>query len=129
MLRKRIFVTSSVYFVLLTGLAVMLYRASPAPGSQDILGLGIGSYTSESGIVYISGRHLLCTSTPASGPFTSACKIQIAGKTLEIHARQTDPKPLGGICEVFYDGQQWPCTIGSRHDHVYRFAELAQDPV
>jgi len=124
MFGKRILAVFSVYFMLLLGLAVMLYRASPAPGSQDILGLGIGSYTGESGIVYISGRRLLCTSTPASGAFTSACQIQIAGKVLEIYARQADPKPLGGICEVFYDGQQWPCIIGSRHDHVYRFAYI-----
>lgn len=124
MRRKRIFAACSFYFMLLLGLAVMLHHASPAPVSQDILGLGIGRYTSESGIAYISGRHLLCTSTSAYEPFTSACKIQIAGKTLEIHARQTDPKPLGGMCEAFYDGQPWPCTIGSRHDTVYRFAYI-----
>ncbi len=124
MLRKRIFVVTSAYFLLLAGLAIMLYRASPAPSSQDILGLGIGSYTGENGIAYISGRHLLCTTTPASDSFTSACRIQIAGKTLEIHARQAERKPLGGVCEVFYDGQQWPCTIGSRHVHVYRFAYI-----
>jgi hypothetical protein len=124
MFRKSILTAVLVYFVLLLGLSVMLYRASPAPRSQDILGLGIGSYTSENGIAYISGRRLLCTATPASEPFTSVCKIQIAGKTLEVHARQTDPKPLGGMCEAFYDGQQWPCMVGSRHDHVYRFAYI-----
>lgn len=126
MLRKGILATSSAYFVLLAGLALMLYRASPAPRSQDILGLGIGSYKSEGGIVYISGRRLLCTPMPESGPFTtsSSCKIQIAGKTLEIHGRHTKSSPLGGRCEVFYDNQQWPCSTGSRHDHVYRFAYI-----
>ena len=122
--RKRILVACSSYIILLLGLVVMLYRASPAPASQDILGVGIGRYASESGIAYISGRHLLCTPTAASEPFTSVCKIQIAGKILEIHARQTDPKPLGGKCEAYYDYQPWPCTIGSRHDHVYRFAYI-----
>ena len=41
MLRKQILVAASFYFLLLFGLAIMVYRASPAPGSQDILGLGI----------------------------------------------------------------------------------------
>ena len=124
MLRKGILATSSAYFVLLAGLAVMLYRASPAPRSQDILGLGIGSYKSESGIAYISGRRLHCTPMSASGPFTSSCKIRIAGKTLEIHGRHNESSPVGGSCEVFYDNQQWPCSTGSRHDHVYRFAYI-----
>lgn len=122
--RKRILTVCSSYFILLLGLVVMLYRASPAPFSQDILGVGIGRYASGSGIAYISGRHLLCTPAAASEPFSSVCKIQIAGQILEIHARQTDPKPLGGICEAYYNGQPWPCTIGSRHDHVYRFAYI-----
>jgi hypothetical protein len=124
MLRKQIFAGVSLYFVLLFGLAVMVYRASPAPGSQDILGLGIGSYAGEGGLVHISGRQLLCRSAAASEPFTSICQIQIAGKTLEIHARQTAPKPIGGICEAFYDGQPWPCMVGSAHETTYRFAYI-----
>lgn len=48
---------------------------------------------------------------------------------LELYARRnppTDLKQLGGSCEAFYDGKEWPCQIGSRHVHVHWFAYLNQ---
>lgn len=128
-MRKSILWVSAICFVALTLLAALVYRASPGPDSQEILGVGIGSNDNESGIVYLSGRRLECRQTDGTQAFTSACTAEISGKTLEIHARRnptTDPNQLGGTCETFYDGKQWPCTIGSRHVDVHWFAYVGE---
>jgi len=120
---------SAFCFVALTLLATLVYRASPGPVSQEILGVGIGSNDYGSGIVYLSGRRLDCERTDGTQAFTSTCTVRISGKTLEIHARRnptTDPNQLGGTCEAFYDGRQWPCSIGSRHVDVHWFAYVRE---
>jgi hypothetical protein len=129
MVQKSILVVSAICFVALALLAILIYRASPGPVSQEILGVGIGSYNSESGVVYLSGRRLDCDRSDGSQTFTSTCTVEISGKMLEIHARRnpaTDPHQLGGTCEAFYDGRQWPCSIGSRHVHVHWFAYIRE---
>jgi hypothetical protein len=112
-------------------LAIFVQRATPGPPSQDILGVGIGNYYSGAGVAYLSGRRLSCVSLPAEDPFTSICTVSIAGKPLEIRARRNppaDPMQLGGACEAIYDGQQWPCRVGSRHVQVHWFAYI-DDPL
>jgi hypothetical protein len=129
--RKSILLFSAICFIALILLAILIYRASPGPVSQEILGVGIGSNDNESGIVYFSGRRLDCDRTDGTQAFTSTCTVEISGKTLEIHARRnlaTDPNQLGGTCEAFHDGQQWPCSIGSRHVDVHWFAHI-QEPL
>ncbi len=129
MTRKLIYLISAVYFVALAALAILIHRASPGPISQEILGVGIGNHRSEAEIVYLSGRRLHCTRVKVSQPFASKCTVEVAGQTLEIHARRnapTDPNQLGGTCEAIYDGKQWPCEIGSRHVDVPWFAYIAE---
>jgi hypothetical protein len=127
--RKSILLASAFCFVALTLLATLVYRASPGPVSQEILGVGIGSNDYGSGIVYLSGRRLDCERTDGTQAFTSSCTVKVSGSMLEIHARRnptTDPNQLGGTCEAFYDGKQWPCTIGSRHVDVHWFAYISE---
>jgi hypothetical protein len=127
--RKLTLPISAICFGALTLLAILIYRASPGPVSQEILGVGIGSNDSESGIIYLSGRRLECKQTDGTQAFTSTCTAEISSKTLEIQARRnptTDPNQLRGTCEAFYDGKQWPCTIGSRHVDVHWFAYVGE---
>jgi hypothetical protein len=120
---------AAVYVTALAILAILVYRASPAPETQEILGIGIGSYRSDAGIAYLSGRRLDCNRTEQAQLYPSICTVEIAGQTLEIHARRnppTHPHQFGGDCKAFYNGQEWPCSIGSRHVHVNWFAYLEQ---
>jgi hypothetical protein len=126
--RKSILLASAFCFVALTLLATLVHRASPGPVSQEILGVGIGSNDYGSGIVYLSGRRLDCERTDGTQAFTS-CTVEVSGSMLEIHARRnptTDPNQLGGTCEAFYDGKQWPCSVGSRHVDVHWFAYISE---
>jgi hypothetical protein len=127
--RKSILLVSAICFAALILLAILVYRASPGPISQEILGVGIGRSNNESGIVYLSGRRLTCDPIDGTQAFTSTCTVEVSGKTLEIRARRnlaTDPNQLGGTCEAFYDGKQWPCSIGSRHVDVHWFAYIRE---
>jgi hypothetical protein len=128
-MRKVILLLSAICFVALAGVAILVYRASPGPASQEILGIGIGDYHSDAGIVYLSGRRLDCTQIEGTRALPSECTVDIAGKTLEIRARRnppTDPNQLDGTCEASYDGRQWPCSIGSRHVDVHWFAYISE---
>ncbi len=128
-IRKIILSVSAVYLIALALAAIALYRASPGPVTQDILGVGIGSYDGEGGIVYLSGRRLSCARMDASELFTSRCTVQIAGELLEIYARRNappNPHQLGGACQAFYAGKQWPCRFGSRHVHIPWFAYIGE---
>jgi hypothetical protein len=120
---------SVVFVVSFSLLAILIYQASPGPDSQVITGVGIGSYDNESGIVYLSGRRLNCVRIDGAQAFAASCEVDILGKTLEIHARRnlaTDSHQLSGTCAAFYDGEEWPCSIGSRHVHVHWFAFLSE---
>ncbi|MCP4419349.1 MAG: hypothetical protein GY805_22270 [Chloroflexi bacterium] len=104
------------YFAVLAILALFIYRASPGPKAQEIWGVGIGSWQSESGIAFLSGRQLDCSPAEDSSPFTSVCQVKVIGKTLEIHASRNEPPSkqlLNGHCTAFYDGKEWPCKIGT----------------
>jgi hypothetical protein len=117
---------SAVYFVAMILLAVLIHRASPGPVSQEILGVGIGSYDDVSGVVYLSGRRLDCDRVDGTQALSS-CAVEVAGQTLEIRARRnpkTESNQLGGRCEAFYGGKEWPCRIGSRHVGVHWFAYI-----
>lgn len=125
-MRRSILLLSAVYVVAMILLAVLIYRASPGPVSQEILGAGIGSYDNDPGVVYLSGRRFDCDRVDGTQASTS-CTVQVAGQTLEIRARRnprTESNQLGGTCEAFYGGQEWPCSIGSRHVHVHWFAYI-----
>lgn len=125
-MRKSILLVSAICFLAVILLAILINRASPGPISQEILGVGIGSYDNVSGIAYLSGRRLNCDRIGGTQAFTS-CTVEISGKTLEIRARRnlpTDAHQLGGTCEAFYDSQQWPCSIGSQHVDVHWFAYI-----
>lgn len=115
------------YLISVGILALFIHRATPAPNdAQEIRGVGIGHWDSETGIAFFSGRHLDCELVDNIQPFTTSCQIEIAGKMLEIHAaRSSDVNfPLSGACEAFYGNQQWPCKIGSRHVQVHWFAYI-----
>jgi hypothetical protein len=126
--RRVILLVSIVCFAALILLATLIYGASPGPASQEIHGVGIVSDAVQSGIVYLSGRRLDCERT-GTQTCTSICTVVISGKPLEIRARRnpaSDPNQLGGTCEAFYDGKQWPCSIGSRHVDVHWFAYIGE---
>lgn len=111
--------------------AIAVFLASPGPGSQEILGVGIGDPCGDKGFVFLSGRRLHCASLAEEDTFASACTISIAGKPLTIRARRnppTDPMQFGGECAATYGGEQWPCRIGSRHVQVHWFAYI-DDPL
>jgi hypothetical protein len=130
-MRKSILLLSAICLLALVLVAAIIYGASPGPATQEILGVGIGDYHNAGGIAYLSGRRLNCTRVEGAQSFASICTIDIAGKTLEIHARRnppTDPNQLDGACQASYDGRQWPCSIGSRHVHVNWFAFIP-DPL
>ncbi len=129
MLRKLLFFCATLYFVALALLAIFLHQASPGPRSQEIVGVSIGQNDSNDGAVYFSGRRLRCSELADDPTFATVCNIEIAGKALEIRARRNPfPDTLDGICEASYDGQQWPCEMGSRHIHVRWFAFI-EDPL
>ncbi|MCP4425109.1 MAG: hypothetical protein GY803_11490 [Chloroflexi bacterium] len=124
-LRKLLFLITIGYLIGMAMLAVMLHRASPGPESQTITGVGIGEWQGEQGIALLSGRRLDCNQVDNIAPFTTLCGVEIADKLLEIQARRNEPPNLnrfGGECAAFYDGQFWPCKIGSRHVHEHWFA-------
>ncbi len=126
-LQKNLFLFTIGYFAILAVLALFIYRASPGPESQEILGVGIGSWQSETGVVFLSGRRLDCNPANESSSFATVCQVEIAGKTLEIYALRNKPttnSPFMGLCEAFYDGKQWPCSFGSRHVDVNWFAYI-----
>jgi hypothetical protein len=128
-MRKLIMLLSAGCLVALAFVATSVYLASPGPASQEIFGVGIGDYHTDAGIVYLSGRRLVCAQTEAAESFPSVCTVDIAGKTLEIRARRnppTDPQQLAGTCEASYNGKEWPCSIGSRHVDVHWFAFIRE---
>lgn len=115
------------YLISIGILALLIHRATPAPvDAQEISGVGIGHWESETGIAFLSGRHLECELVDNIPPFTTSCQIEIAGEMLEIHAQTGESLnfPLSGTCEAFYGNQQWPYKIGSRHVHVHWFAYI-----
>lgn len=127
MIQKVILVISAIYFIALVALGVVTYQASPGPTSQEILGVGIGGQSNMESIVYLSGRRLLCIPIEGTQQFAMTCSIELAGQRLEIQAQRNPssaPNQFGGVCQAFYNGQSWPCTIGSRHVHVNWFAYL-----
>jgi hypothetical protein len=127
MARKVMLLLLGCYFAFLGGLALSLYNASPGPTSQEILGVGIGRHDQIGGIVYLSGRDLQCARLNNQPSGASTCRVELAGRSLEIHAQRNPPthsNQLSGSCEAFYAGQAWPCQIGSRHIHVAWFAYL-----
>jgi hypothetical protein len=129
MMRKLILLLSAIYFVALVTLAMLVYRASPGPRSQEILGVGIGDYQDDAGIVFISGQRLHCIHAKDPQSLTSTCTIEVEGKLLEIHAQRnppTHPNQLGGICDAFYNGKEWPCHIDSRTVSVNWFAYISE---
>lgn len=127
-MRRMILLVSGLCFASLILLAILIHGASPGPASQEIHGVGIVSDAIRSGIVYFSGRRLDCERI-GTQTFASICTVVISGKPLEIRARRnpaSDPNQLGGACEAFYDGKQWPCSIGSRHVDVHWFAYIGE---
>jgi hypothetical protein len=127
MARKVMLLVAGCYLAGLAVLALSLYNASPGPGSQEILGLGIGRADHDEGIVYLSGRYLQCTRLNDQPSGMSTCRVELAGRSLEIRAQRnplTHPNRLGGSCAAFYAGKAWPCRIDSRHIHVAWFAYL-----
>lgn len=115
------------YLATLGVLALSLHNASPGPASQEILGVGIGRHDQSGGIVYLSGRYLHCERPKDQPSGASTCRIELAGRSLEIRAQRnppTHPNQLGGACTAVYAGKAWPCRIDSRHVHVAWFAYL-----
>ncbi len=113
------------YFLLLAILAVLVYQASPSPVSEEIRGLGIGNWREDYGMAYMSGQRLDCQPLTNNATFATHCEVKIDGKTLAVEAVRNDASSnmqLGGQCEATYDGETWPCEIGSRHVHVHWFA-------
>jgi len=130
-MKQRTVLLISLLILLLSALlAWQIDRASPGPASQDVLGVTLGTFDSEAGLTFLSGRRLDCAST-TNAPYTSTCTIEIAGQPLIIQAyRNGDDhhNELGGGCAATYNGQSWPCEISSRHVHVHWFAHIS-DPL
>lgn len=124
-----------LYAVLLVFLVRSISLASPPPDdSQAVLGVGIGQYSGEwSGgryvgthPAYFSGKRLDCESL-GDMPLSSRCTTTIFDETLEIIANRNhpdNPLQLGGQCQAFYDGKEWPCEVASRHVHIHWFVYL-----
>lgn len=126
MARKVLWLVSGCYLIVLGVLGLTLHNASPGPVAQEILGVGIGRHAGIGGIAYLSGRYLNCSQAKGQS-WAAICTIEIAGRPLEIRAQRNPPmhpNQLGGDCEAFYAGKQWPCRIDSRHLHVAWFAYL-----
>lgn len=129
--RIAIVVFSAFVLAAIAMIAIAVFLASPGPGTQEILGVGIGDPYGDKGLVFLSGRRLHCVSLAEGDSFASACTISIAGKPLTIRARRnppTHPMKFGGECSATYGGEQWPCRIGSRHVQVHWFAYI-DDPL
>ncbi|MDX1414386.1 MAG: hypothetical protein R3293_09365 [Candidatus Promineifilaceae bacterium] len=131
MTRKTILTLAIVLLLLIVLLAVFIYRASPGPADQDILGITLGGYDNpEVGVAHISGRRLNCT-PEANPPYTSTCTMDIANQPLTVQSFRNDPREpnqLTGGCTAVYEGQTWPCQINSRHVTVHWFAHIS-DPL
>ena len=113
-MRRSILLLSAVYFVAMILLAVLIHRASPGPVSQEILGVGIGSYENDPGVVYLSGRRLACDRV-AGTQALSSCTVQVAGQTLEITGVGSYSEPTwleGGR----YSGTCWLNCHGVVHE-------------
>lgn len=121
----------------LVALAVVVYRATPAPPSQTIRGISISRTDSttrprastRAPYIDISGRALECKPLPDSARFPSECTITIAGKLLTIQAYRNGPNhadQLGGGCEAFYNGERRLCRIGAPNLQVNWFAYIDQ---
>ena len=129
--RIAVVVFSAFVLAAIAMIAITVFLASPGPGTQEILGVGIGDPYGDKGRVFLSGRRLHCVSLAEGDSLASACTISIAGKPLTIRARRnppTDPMKFGGECAATYGGEQWPCRIGSRHVQVHWFAYI-DDPL
>jgi hypothetical protein len=127
MVRKVLVLVAGCYLAGLAMLALSLHNASPGPASQEILGVGIGRHDQSGGIVYLSGRYLQCARPKDQLSGMSTCRIELAGRTLEIHAQRNPamhPNQLGGTCTALYAGKAWPCRVDSRHIQVPWFAYL-----
>ena len=130
----KVLILLTAYLTALLLLAVLVWRASPAPASQVIRGVSIstarqlndsGEHIYSTNRLDIGGRRLRCTVIDQTPPATSDCTIRLAGKTLTVRARRNPPEnmnQLGGTCEAFYAEETWPCQIGSPHVHVHWFA-------
>ena len=116
-MRKLVLIVALLYVVGLGTLAVLVLRASPGPETQEILGVGIGRYGEEGGIVYLSGRRLECEPAGADSLFAERCEVEIAGSPLTILAQRNPDdhrQQLGGACEARYEGRSWrPCGAGT----------------
>ncbi|MBE2201268.1 MAG: hypothetical protein IAE79_21825 [Anaerolinea sp.] len=130
MIRTIILVLSVATLIALVALGWLLYRASPGPDDQDILGITLGRSDNETGLTFLSGRRLDCA-PEADAPYTSTCTVTIAGQLLTIQAFRNGPEQpnqVGGGCQAVYAGQPWPCAITSRHVDVHWFAHIS-DPL
>ena len=128
---KLLLIITIAFFTSLVILAAILYPASPGPDTQEILGVGIGQWENESGIAFLSGRRLNCQRVDNNSAYAALCRVEIAGKMLEIQAKRNQPPNMmqfGGQCTAFYDDQEWPCRISSRHMHVHWFA-IVESPL
>lgn len=126
MTRRLALVLAAAGLIALSIVGWLVYQASPGPETQDILGVRLGQYGSDAGVAYISGRRLDCSPT-AEPPYTSTCRIEVAGQPLVIQAYRNgpdNPHQLGGGCKANFDGRTWPCEITSRHVHVHWFAAI-----
>ncbi|MBK8990043.1 MAG: hypothetical protein IPM39_28940 [Chloroflexi bacterium] len=130
MMRTIILALSAATFIALVALGWLVYRASPGPDNQDILGVTLGKSDNETGLAFISGRRIECV-PEADAPYTSTCTMTIAGQLLTIQAFRNGPEQpnqVGGGCQAVYAGQTWPCAISSRHVDVHWFAHIS-DPL
>ncbi len=125
-MKSPLFLFSVVYFVGLVVLIILIYLASPGPASQEILGVSMGRSDEESGVVHLSGRRLDCVSTAEKRPYTTQCIVDIAEKPLVIYIQRNSMRfsdQLPGICEAFYDGQNWPCQISFANASWFAYLE------
>ena len=125
-MRKVVLGFSTAYFIALVVLSILVRLASPGPSSQEILGVAIGDYYDDTGIVYLSGRHLDCVRAEVVQSLASTCTVEIEGRILEIHAERSPGGVLSGVCEAYYNGKEWSCNIGSRHVHIHWFANISE---
>jgi hypothetical protein len=128
MKRTIISIVSSILFVGLTVLGLLVHRASPAPETQVVRGVALGRYDSEAGFTFLSGRRLDCV-PQADAPFTDTCTMELNDRPLTIQAVRNGPEhpnQLGGACTATYAGQTWACNFGSRHVHIHHFVYIPE---
>jgi hypothetical protein len=126
-MNKPISIIAALYLAALALLTLLVSQATPAPPTQAIRGIGIGSSRSETGIAYVSGRRLACSEVSGE----TQCIMQLAGKPLTIRTLPSLPDDLNlleGPCEATYNGKSWPCELNLRHVHVAGFAYIS-DPL